>query len=683
MPAPIFSRVVCSLGLGLTLVLFAPLTQAQVFRIGAGSSSLLDAQGGSLEIQSRNYKGQLGVGVLDGKLRFGALVRTKYLGHTWTLGDDSIRFAMPTDIFDNNYYFLGRGLSVAGTWRNTRFLAFAGATSNSFGTPFFRAAQVDQTAAVLFLDHPVTERLSVFSRNILSRQQTSIHGLEFKARPWLKTSFSAGTGAGQPYLALSADAERDWFAVKAAYIDAGDRFRRVLVETPIHTEVDGANLQVTLRPRHNLTIVGGHQNLLQPPGENSQGLRATVNNLQASTNWSAIRLGGGVYQSSVLSSSNLGTFIWASRRITDRIDTTVNYYRSQPNRGQAASTISATVREVISPRLELLQLVTNSNGQTTVSFGGHFTSNRFSLGVDYQTLYVPFRANPFTQALSLTLRFRPFGSVDLNAQTYVTPEGKLRYTAFGNSSLYRYSGLHVGERAMAFSLPKYLIRGRVEDEQGAAISGAALQIDNEVAFSDTNGEFFVRVKRQRAYPVRVLLDQFLVPGYYAVVSSPATVAARPEEEAVPFAVVLRRVKPPARPIHTASAGGSETTSTPERNEPPPVTPPAAANREAGTVRFKQLPTGSLDYVVQVAALSSAASADKLANELRQKRYPVLVLRASSGASLYRVQVGPFRSKREAQAAQEQLSQEGFTAMLKTSPEPAGLAVLRSASTSGL
>lgn len=682
MPAKFSSRVVCCLGLWLTLALVSPLAQAQVFRIGAGSSSLLNAQGGSLEVQGPNYKSQLGVGLLNGKLRFGALARTKYLGYTWTLGDDSIRFELPTDTFDNNYYFLGRGLSVTGKWRNTRFLAFAGATSNSFGTPFFRAAQMDQTAAVLFLDHPISERLTLFSRNILSRRQTSIQGLEFKARPWLKTSFSAGSGAGQPYLAVSADAERDWFSVKAAYIDAGDRFRRVLVETPIHTEVDGANLQVTLRPRHNLTLAGGHQNLLQPPGPNSAGLRATVNNLQGSANWSGFRFGGGVYQSSVLHSSNVGTFVWGGRRLTDRVDASVNYYRSQSQQGLASSSLSATVREVISPRLELLQLVTNSNGQTSVSFGGHFTSNRFSVGVDYQTLYVPFRDRPFTQALSVSIRFRPFGTVDLNAQTYVTPEGKLRYTAFGNSSMYRYGGLQVGDRPMAFSLAKYLIRGRVEDEQGAAISGAALQVDREVAFTDTKGEFFVRVKKQREYPVRVLLDQFLMPGYFAVVNSPATAAARPEEEAVPFTIVLRHVKPPARPTHTASMSESPDAAPPAdvRADAAPALPGMGA--EPPPVRATQRP-GRPDYVVQVAALGSAKGAEDMAAQLRGKRYPVIVVGSSSGGSLYRVQVGPFRSKREAQAMQARLSRDGFQSLLRPSANPGGLAALPSSSAAGL
>lgn len=80
MPARTSSRVVCRLVLGLSLVLTGLVAHAQVFRIGAGSSSLLNAQGGSLEVQSRNYKGQFGLGVLDGKLRLGALVRAKYLG---------------------------------------------------------------------------------------------------------------------------------------------------------------------------------------------------------------------------------------------------------------------------------------------------------------------------------------------------------------------------------------------------------------------------------------------------------------------------------------------------------------------------------------------------------------------------------------------------------------------------
>jgi cell division protein FtsN len=207
-------------------------------------------------------------------------------------------------------------------------------------------------------------------------------------------------------------------------------------------------------------------------------------------------------------------------------------------------------------------------------------------------------------------------------------------------------------------------------------------VDREVAFTDTNGEFFVRVKRQREYPVRVLLDQFLMPGYFAVITSPATAAARSEEEAVPFTIVLRRVKPPARPTHTASAPDSPTAVPLADVQADPTLAAPRVGAEPPPVPATQR-TASPDYVVQVAALGSAEGAEDLAAQLRAKRYPVIVVGNSSGGALYRVQVGPFRSKREAQAMQARLSRDGFQSLLRPSANPGGLAALPSAPTAGL
>src|SRR5678816_3590339 len=73
-----------------------------------------------------------------------------------------------------------------------------------------------------------------------------------------------------------------------------------------------------------------------------------------------------------------------------------------------------------------------------------------------------------------------------------------------------------------------LIRGRVQDLTGGPVPGAALRIDKETVFTDSHGEFFLRVKKRREYPFQVASAEFLVPGRYDVVYAPSIVEAQPE-----------------------------------------------------------------------------------------------------------------------------------------------------------
>lgn len=678
--------VVLRLSLGVVFLLAGAQAQGQVFRIGAGSSSLFQAQGGMLEVRGRNYEGWVGVGEANGRLRLGLFGRFQYHKLTFRVGDDNLKFEMPTDIFGSNHYFQVRGVGVTRTFGNTKVLAFGGTTSTTFGSPFFRVADMDQPVGLLFVDTQLSPKVKAFSRNVVAQSRTSIHGLEWKTRPWLTTSVAVGMGSGERYFAVGFDADRDWISLKGSYIEAGNRFRRIQVDTPVSTEVDGANLVATVRPWSNVVITAGHQNFLEPNlSGNQDPARATVNNLQGSATLKGFRVGGGLYQSSVRGVSNLGTFLWGGRRITDRVDANLNYFHSRPENGPASSQFSAVVRETISPRIELLQLISRSNGQTTMSFGGHFLSNRFTIGVDYQTLYMPFSPTPFTQAVVLKVRFRPFGNVDLNAQTYVTPDGKLRYTAFGNTSVYRYGGLRVGEGSLNFKLENKIIRGRVVDEKNEPVNGAALRIGKELVFSDVQGQFFLRVNKARAYTVKVVTEEFILPGYFEVVSAPAQVQAVAEDSPEEIVIVVRRVSPPKRPTHTAekpapaapaSDGAAVTVrsgaAVTARSE---VAAPAkseavvtAKSKAAAPARSEAAVTARPGaYVVQVAAFQQADRAQAMVATLQSQSFPAFVSKDAAAGALNRVLIGPVGSAVDAEVFRRRLEASGYQALVKGQP----------------
>ena len=140
----LFSSPVLSTWVSIILLLANETTvKGQVFQLGAGTSSQYRAHGGSVAIRGLNYDGWMGIGSLDG-LSFGAFLRTQVDGYTLGFGDDAIPFRVPTDVFDNSHYFMGRGLSVARVRDGLSIFGFAGATSLGLGTPFFRGARVQR-----------------------------------------------------------------------------------------------------------------------------------------------------------------------------------------------------------------------------------------------------------------------------------------------------------------------------------------------------------------------------------------------------------------------------------------------------------------------------------------------------------------------------------------------------------
>jgi hypothetical protein len=517
----------------------------QIFQLEGGTSSLYEAHGGSLAFRARNYDGWVGVGSLDG-WRAGAFLRTQVRNSTLTFGDDVIPFRLPTDIFDSSHYLMGRGVGLARSWGTTKVFGFAGATSVGMGTPFFRAAEAQRGVGLLFLERRVTPGLSIFSRNVFSSRQSSINGLDWQIRPGLHGAMAGGLGSGRGYWASSLTYDREWLTVKAAYIRADERFRRITVQQPLSSEVDRENILVTVRPKPYVSLTAGRQNFLQPLSGGAGAIRGSVNQYLATLAVARFNLGAALFESQVLGARSTGASFSAGRKLFDRVQVNGNWLWNRPAHGRVLTSLLATFREVISPRLSLLQLVNNSQGRTSVSYGGEFVSNRVTVGVEYQTLYVPFLAGgQFKQALVLNFHLRPFGNYQFNAGSFVAPDGTVRYTAYGGTFLY-HGKLGSTNAPSAVTLYKYIMRGRVVDEEGRAVRGAALRVDGELVFSDSSGDFFVRKKHAATYALEVLPEQFLVPGRYEVVSAPAEVVTVPDEAAREVTIVVRRVAPSAR-----------------------------------------------------------------------------------------------------------------------------------------
>ena len=96
----------------------------------------------------------------------------------------------------------------------------------------------------------------------------------------------------------------------------------------------------------------------------------------------------------------------------------------------------------------------------------------------------------------------------------------------------------------SFSIAKFVVQGRVDDDQGMPVEGAALHIGKETAYTDSTGHFMVRFTKRGPFPLSLAPEEFITNGVYEIVSSPAQVSAETEDHLTDVQVVVRRMPLP-------------------------------------------------------------------------------------------------------------------------------------------
>jgi hypothetical protein len=515
----------------------------QVFEMGGGASSLFRAEGGSVHVYGSSYSARVDVGVF-GKPRLGFLLDTPFRGYSWGLGDQTFSFPLATDLFNSSFLY-GRGLSASRKNERSSLLVFVGATSSQFYVPFFNVARADTPIGLVFYERQIRPSLRFFSQNVFSARQTFIQTLQWTPAKKTVLAMAAGIGSNQHYWATSFDFDRHWIAFRGSYALAGNAFQRIHAASSPVTESNRENLRLDLLPTRNLGFSVVRQNLLAPAfSRGGPSVRATVNGFTASASGLAgFQLHGSLFESQSKFGRTEGT-LWGVRRgIGRRIDAGVDFLYSRFGRFVARTTTSS-IHERLTQRLSFTQAITHTMGQTSASYGGQLSSNLLSVGVDYLTLFVPFGPGGrggFEQAMQVSLRFQ-FRNAHFDVSTNVDPLGREAYTAYGTGYAYGSAIDRSGHGGGGASLPRYLIQGTVVDEEGRPVAGVALRVDGQIVFSDSEGNFSLRERKPRGFPVEVLFDQFMFPGTYQLVSAPRIVTAAPEEKAAPFKVVLRRLR---------------------------------------------------------------------------------------------------------------------------------------------
>jgi hypothetical protein len=535
-----FSILLC----GIFLAGIALPARAQVIQATGGTSNLFNATGGSLEFRGTNFTDRFDLGY-NGKLRSGFSMLRGFRGGIVDLGDQTLTFDLPTDIFDQSHYFLGRGMGFSRGNNDRKFYFFAGETANGFFAPFLNVATIDTPTVAFFYEIKLSARWKFYSRNAFSSRQTTIQSMQWSAKNDTHMAFSAGIGNNQPYGAFSFDHIGKHLIAEASYAAVGNNFRRVLAQTPQVSEPDRENIRIEVRPWENFRLIGSRNNYAstEPNGATE---RSAVNGYGAWANLSGFQMYGSLNQSTTSFGSALSTMYGVHRDITARLGAGLDYMTSSFKNQPSAKSLVGTVREVISPRITLTQLITHNAGQTSVSYGGTFVSNRVTVSAEYETLFFPFAAPgapQFRQVMVLGLHFQlPYG-MQANYGTDVSTNGHVHYSAYGTSIGYRtIKGMNGGPQ-LAGNFYSNVARGRVVDPSGQPVSGAAIMIGKTLAFSDSSGKFLVRMKSTGEVSLEVSLDDFTAPGAFAVVSAPPKVRVTREDSAQEYEVIVKRVPP--------------------------------------------------------------------------------------------------------------------------------------------
>ena len=546
------------IGLGAALAAAPRSLGAQVFELEGGGSSLYQGYGGALSIWGDRFEGNVGVGYLDG-FRFSVFMKHLIGRDTLRLGNDAIPVRFATDVFGGSHSIFAQGAGIRRSNRRSSFYAFIGASATATPAPFVNALRQDQAIGVVQAERALSPTLHLTTHALFSSRQTVLQGIKWEQAMGVEAGATAGVGGNEPYGSASMALKRERVDLRLAYVAMGDHFRRTGVPSPIQSEADRENVLLTLRPAEGFSFGIGRQNFRQDSTLPGTPDRATLNQVFGSARILGSNLAGGLFDSRTPGTRSLSSYVSGSRDITRWLQTDLYLLRVWSPAPARATTPILHLREFITPRTSLLQVLTRASGRTTVAFGGAYASGLTTIGVDYQVIHTPYRPrDPFAQTIALNVRIA-LGNYRVSAASFVTPDGRVNYT--GSANTFFYAGDVVGgsSHPVEIKFERYLVQGTVVDESGVAVEGAAIDVGGSTVFTDSHGRFFVRRSSRRVADLRVLLEEFLAVGQFEVVTAPAVVTPMVERESTPVRIVVRRV-PPAR----GTTGSASTSSRPSQ-----------------------------------------------------------------------------------------------------------------------
>ena len=119
--------------------------------------------------------------------------------------------------------------------------------------------------------------------------------------------------------------------------------------------------------------------------------------------------------------------------------------------------------------------------------------------------------------------------------------------------------------------------------------------------------------------------------------------------------------PATTPAASAPVAPAAVSTPPPKVEPKPVAEPKTATAS------KPVAAPETGYFVQIGVFSNQASANRLATELRKKKFAVVVTKIDGAKPLHRVRVGPEPDRKAAEALAKRLASAGHKGSVVSAP----------------
>jgi hypothetical protein len=485
-------------------LLFCPVARGQVLLLSGGSSSLTPGSGASatLYLPDATIYGAIGYGA--GRFQYAASDTFLWQKSIVTVGSKQIGFG---------FSGVGLGLNVDGIsiehkTKEFDVVLFAGAVGVSgYSTPFMISASNTHGGGGVFISRKFHDGVKLYNLEAVNGGlRTVAMGAQYDYRRTFSATLSAGI-------------------VNNAKL------------------VDGS---LTYHPWQSLNLYIGRQDYFSP-------FRATGDNAGVNYTWNQFSVGAALNESNSRAVTVKGESLTGSFR-EGILQEQVGYYHTS-----SRTLLNSNSVETINHRYIFSESVSRSNGVTSFSAGGGYTSNRLSVTLQHSIVFL-LNGEGYQSVTGVSLSLKLPHDSAVNFQTVTVPTGQTLYTAYGTN--YAQIGDAIPGQVVSHQIAgNFVISGICRDKEGP-VSGCAVQVGKIIAYSNSQGEWSIRAKKKDAQAVAVLPAVFTAPGDWEVVS--ATAMAEPGK---PTEIVVKRsqgVAVTTKPIADATAP-TETPAAPHKN----------------------------------------------------------------------------------------------------------------------
>jgi len=539
------------------LGLFHSNVSAQVFALSAGASTMYGAEGATLMIRGKGYESSIGAGLSNGHFAIGGTSVRQIKDGSLTAGQQGFSMELPTDVFQGGHIFFGAGLGLRRQRTDQDGLnLFAGYTSFEGGTPLFQTSSLGNLAAFGQWKKQLSTHCSSLATGLLSTKVIALESVQCARSRHLVYSFTAGVGAGAPYVAASVIWKKQNLDLRASYILAGSRFQRGNNFDQPTPEPIRENISADYRLTRNVSFTAMHQNYLTPATSNSGDLDLPDEPQRSSLDVAAVLFHRGrtgltftvlhaktkqVFDPSEPSFYRTNLALSAAfQHSFGRIEWTENFMDELSGQESGGAILINGISAEINSHLRLTESANVTAQGLTFSHGGSLVTTFSSVSVGYELLYLANRPyDAFQKSLIFDAQVAVRRNLWVHAGSSVGPTGKILYS-FQLGTQFSRNGA-TSDRMSDGGMGNSILSGRVVDLEGIPVEGAAMLIGHQRVYSDSDGNFLFREKKSQVHPFTILLDEFLGSGRFASVRAPREIRTSSQRDSAILSIVVARI----------------------------------------------------------------------------------------------------------------------------------------------